>query len=362
MDAPRRLAQVGNLPPTMSLRPQAPLHRDDTPLNLDDARRAQWDVVSFDCWTSASLGRPPAFSVLHLDAMRPTGRAWLHGFKAACMLKALDQAFGVAKATYTAVLRLDKLSVLSAFRSALYITGDVRAIHTAVPDLTERFWFSVRVQMHKPAAAEAAEGAKRRAYLVQRVHGQRAYSVPADVHEVIGEMDLKYLTGHTRVINADASAAPSQDDIFDPLGMFSASLTYLSAPFSQSMDQLPTVAEPPAPRTYSASHEHLPGLFAGSQEQVPGLSHDRLSGLFSTAHSAQDRFDGFQDPIPVLFNGASSIPVQHSAAYEYPHANLPRLFEQPALTPRRCSSDRRPEAHRPRLSSSGYPSRCGRDK
>ncbi|EJD36700.1 hypothetical protein AURDEDRAFT_117018 [Auricularia subglabra TFB-10046 SS5] len=486
------------------------LHRDDTPWNLDDAEKQRrrtllWDVVSFDCWMSASLGRPPAFSVLHLDAMMPAGRcearAWLHGFTAACMLKVLDQAFGVAKATYSAVLRLDKLvreaaapaadslrivnagradelmdvpptlalqksmvflltqkcllylhraffaeamtespedplksphvqSVLSAFRSALYITGAVRAIHTAVPDLTERFWFfwseafSACVILASVVAKSPGSGLAPVAWVeLDRMYelfvelapssGSRcinrllpklrklrnaahasysaftgsapAGSVPADVQEAMGEMDLKYLTGHTRLINADASAAqqpPSQDDIFDPsvysasfeplhglqdhvpgLGMFSASLTYLSVPFSQSMDQLPTVAEPPAPRTYSASHEHLPGLFTGSQEQLPGLSYgtshegrpaqqftvpqhsysapqDPSSGLFSTAHSAHDRFDGFRDPIPDLFNGA---PGQYSAAYEYlpgprgqqpgtSHENLPRLFEQPAPT------------------------------
>lgn len=493
------------------------LHRDDTPWNLDAAEKQRrrtllWDVVSFDSWISESLGRPPAFSLLHLDALMPVarpcaGRAWLHGFTAGCMLKVLDQAFGVAKPSYAAVLRLDKLvresavpedaelrianagrvdellavppalalqksmvfvltqkcllylhrgffaeamaespedplksphvqSVLSAFRSALYITGAVRAIHAAVPELTERFWcfwseaFSACVILGSVVAKSPGSGLAPVAWVeLDRMYdlfaqlapssGSRcinrllpklrklrnaahvsysaftgnatAASAPTDLEEAMSEIDLLYLTGQTRLVNADAGAtqqAPSQDDIFDPsvysvgsfeplhglqdhvpgLGMFSASLTYLAAPLSQSMDQLPTVSEAPVPRTFSASHEHLPGLFSASHEQLPGLpfgtqqdalsaqsfapqhaysaSQDHLPDLFGAAQSAQE-------PLAGLFTGSNDMlgPAQrhqYSAAYEYlpaqvdapqgshaggaSHENLPRLFDQPAST------------------------------
>ncbi|KAH7096553.1 hypothetical protein BKA62DRAFT_582294, partial [Auriculariales sp. MPI-PUGE-AT-0066] len=105
------------------------LHRDDTPWDLDDTEKQRrrtllWDVVSYDAFVSLSLGRPPAFSTLHLDAKmaedragfknekgdwQPSLRGWLHKFANGCLLKVQDQAFGVTPLTYAGVQRLDKL-------------------------------------------------------------------------------------------------------------------------------------------------------------------------------------------------------------------------------------------------------------
>lgn len=105
------------------------LHRVDTQWNLSDAERAKrrlvfWDVVSFDSWVSFALGRPPSFSMAHIDAKLPmdpdtmtgedgqnqlTFRGWFHLFTQDCLLKVMEQAFGVAPLTYATVLRLDRM-------------------------------------------------------------------------------------------------------------------------------------------------------------------------------------------------------------------------------------------------------------
>ncbi|KZV97528.1 hypothetical protein EXIGLDRAFT_730460 [Exidia glandulosa HHB12029] len=119
------------------------LHRDDTPWNLDPGekqrrRTALWDVVAFDCWVSEALGRPPSFSVLHLDAKMPeeedaegqSFRQWIHHFTNACVLKVLDQAFGVARLTHATVLRLDRV-----VREEAQVKGDtLRVVNVGKPE------------------------------------------------------------------------------------------------------------------------------------------------------------------------------------------------------------------------------------
>ncbi|KZV85592.1 hypothetical protein EXIGLDRAFT_653952 [Exidia glandulosa HHB12029] len=105
------------------------LHRVDTQWNLTESERDKrrlifWDVISFDAWTSLALGRPPCFSMAHVDAKlredperitsedglwEQSFRGWFHQFTKDCLLKVMDQAFGVAPLTYATVLRLDRL-------------------------------------------------------------------------------------------------------------------------------------------------------------------------------------------------------------------------------------------------------------
>ncbi|EJD44866.1 hypothetical protein AURDEDRAFT_166048 [Auricularia subglabra TFB-10046 SS5] len=105
------------------------LHRDDTPWNLSEPeqqrrRHVFWEVASYDSWTSLAFGRPPSFTLAHVDAKIATEndksqnsegiwqssfRHWIHTFTQQVLLKVMDQAFGVAPLTYTTVLRLDRL-------------------------------------------------------------------------------------------------------------------------------------------------------------------------------------------------------------------------------------------------------------
>lgn len=105
------------------------LHRDDTPWNLSEPEQQRrrhifWEVASYDTWTSLSFGRPPGFTLAHVDAKVATEndksqnsegiwqssfRHWIHTFTQQVLLKVMDQAFGVAPLTYTTVLRLDRL-------------------------------------------------------------------------------------------------------------------------------------------------------------------------------------------------------------------------------------------------------------
>ncbi|KZV89928.1 hypothetical protein EXIGLDRAFT_649809 [Exidia glandulosa HHB12029] len=105
------------------------LHRDDTQWNLSDAERQQrrhvfWEVVSFDTWSGLAMGRPPAFTSTQVDALladdtekfqsedgewQTSFRTWNHKFTRECMLKIMDQAFGVTPLTYATVLRLDRM-------------------------------------------------------------------------------------------------------------------------------------------------------------------------------------------------------------------------------------------------------------
>lgn len=100
----------------------------------------QWEVVSFDMWSSLAFGRPPDFTSSQIDANLPTDldrrvgedgeiqlgcscywpvlsapltsnavRQWNHHFTKNALLQVLDQAFGVTPLTYATVLRLDRL-------------------------------------------------------------------------------------------------------------------------------------------------------------------------------------------------------------------------------------------------------------
>ncbi|KAH7102397.1 hypothetical protein BKA62DRAFT_700239 [Auriculariales sp. MPI-PUGE-AT-0066] len=101
------------------------LHRLDLHWGLVDEDRQYrrhlfWEVVSSNCWTSYSYGRPPAWSLAQIDAKLPSEpsehddpgslfRIWNHSFTRNCLLHFMDEAFGVRPITYGTVLRLDRL-------------------------------------------------------------------------------------------------------------------------------------------------------------------------------------------------------------------------------------------------------------
>ncbi|KZV86282.1 hypothetical protein EXIGLDRAFT_653392 [Exidia glandulosa HHB12029] len=105
------------------------LHRNDSQWDLSDEERQKrrhvfWEVLSFDMWTSLAFGRPPSFTNGQVDAEMPKDteqfvgedgtlhtsfRMWTHMFSKQCMLKVMDQAFGVTPLAYGTVLRLDRL-------------------------------------------------------------------------------------------------------------------------------------------------------------------------------------------------------------------------------------------------------------
>ncbi|KZV99214.1 hypothetical protein EXIGLDRAFT_725850 [Exidia glandulosa HHB12029] len=105
------------------------LHRKDTQWGIPEEecqkrRHVFWEVLSFDMWTSLAFGRPPSFSYSQVDAivaddterfvgqdgtLQASYRLWNHTFSRECLLKVMDQAFGVTPPAYGTVLRLDRL-------------------------------------------------------------------------------------------------------------------------------------------------------------------------------------------------------------------------------------------------------------
>ncbi|EJD41871.1 hypothetical protein AURDEDRAFT_186302 [Auricularia subglabra TFB-10046 SS5] len=102
------------------------LHRDDTQWDLSDSerqkrRRVFWEVATYDLWSSLAYGRPPSFTMAHVDAKvadefttEASQRSvsfcsWAHTFTCRVLPKLVDQAFGVTPLSYSTVLRLDQL-------------------------------------------------------------------------------------------------------------------------------------------------------------------------------------------------------------------------------------------------------------
>ncbi|TFY55189.1 hypothetical protein EVJ58_g8404 [Rhodofomes roseus] len=98
------------------------LHRDAGRWNLeltDIQRRREtfWEVYSYDLLQSYTLGRPPSFSLAHIDCKKPqaedpnneqTFHWWKHKFTSECMNSIYDQAFGAKVPTYSTVTQLDR--------------------------------------------------------------------------------------------------------------------------------------------------------------------------------------------------------------------------------------------------------------
>jgi len=98
------------------------LHRDAGRWNLEAVevqrrRETFWEVYSYDLLQSYTLGRPPSFSLAHIDCKKPqtedpnnelTFHWWKHKFTSECMNSVYDQAFGAKVPTYSTVTQMDR--------------------------------------------------------------------------------------------------------------------------------------------------------------------------------------------------------------------------------------------------------------
>ncbi|KZV89930.1 hypothetical protein EXIGLDRAFT_838173 [Exidia glandulosa HHB12029] len=365
------------------------LHRDDTKWDLSADERQKrrlvfWEVLSFDMWMSLAFGRPPCFTSAQVDAELPEDterfvgedgtlqasfRMWTHRFSKECMLKVMDQAFGVTPLAYGTVLRLDRLirehpisdslrlvnvghleaaeatalilqrntifaltqklllylhrsffaqallehpldplkskyaqSVLASFRSAFYITASARTLYDSIP-LSLRFWlfwsqcFSASIILGSivirspgcglaPAARaeldrvcelfeQLSPQSRRIARIMPKMRKLRAKAleaytafttasggVPRHVCDAEEEMELRFMWGRTRLVNApsthtttthahsvDPFAALVSPALWNPLPPTTSSqqTQQQAEPWSESFDilELPSTSEPP---------------------------------------------------------------------------------------------------------------------
>ncbi|KAJ6591842.1 fungal-specific transcription factor domain-containing protein [Mycena vulgaris] len=100
------------------------LHRDSRRWNLDPdethkRRCLLYEIYTYDSWQSLTFGRPPSFSLAHIDAKLPhesttnmSGEvelsSWKHGWSAECLSVVHDQVFGARAPAYATVQELDK--------------------------------------------------------------------------------------------------------------------------------------------------------------------------------------------------------------------------------------------------------------
>ncbi|KAJ7035697.1 fungal-specific transcription factor domain-containing protein [Mycena alexandri] len=102
------------------------LHRDSGRWNLDATethrrRCLLYEIYTYDSWQSLTFGRPPSFSLTHIDAKLPhdsitnvagevemSFAAWKHGWTSECLSTVHDQVFGARAPTYKTVRELDK--------------------------------------------------------------------------------------------------------------------------------------------------------------------------------------------------------------------------------------------------------------
>ncbi|KZT70758.1 hypothetical protein DAEQUDRAFT_667064 [Daedalea quercina L-15889] len=87
------------------------------PVEIQRRRETFWEVYSYDLLQSYTLGRPPSFSLAHIDCKKPhtedpnneqTFHWWKHKFTSECMNSVYDQAFGAKVPTYSTVTQLDR--------------------------------------------------------------------------------------------------------------------------------------------------------------------------------------------------------------------------------------------------------------
>ncbi|KAI9064180.1 hypothetical protein FKP32DRAFT_1570746 [Trametes sanguinea] len=95
-------------------------------------REAFWELYSYDLLQSFTLGRPPSFTLAHVDCKKPytddpaneeTFHWWKHRFTSECMNLVYDQAFGAKTPTYSTVLQLDRKLRGFAVPPSLQIAG-----------------------------------------------------------------------------------------------------------------------------------------------------------------------------------------------------------------------------------------------
>ncbi|XP_006461816.1 hypothetical protein AGABI2DRAFT_71198 [Agaricus bisporus var. bisporus H97] len=97
-------------------------HRDSTHWSFEAAetrhrRQLFWEIFTYDSWQSLTFGRPPSFSLSHIDCKSPfldcsadsiIVHAWKHRFTSECISPLHVHAFGTNVPTYAAVLQLDE--------------------------------------------------------------------------------------------------------------------------------------------------------------------------------------------------------------------------------------------------------------
>ncbi|KAI0763745.1 fungal-specific transcription factor domain-containing protein [Trametes elegans] len=113
------------------------LHRDAGKWHIshDEVQRRResfWELYSYDLLQSFTLGRPPSFTLVHIDCKKPytedpcneeTFHWWKHRFTSECMNLVYDQAFGAKTPTYSTVLQLDRKLRGFAVPASLQIAG-----------------------------------------------------------------------------------------------------------------------------------------------------------------------------------------------------------------------------------------------
>ncbi|OBZ66412.1 GTP-binding protein Rho3 [Grifola frondosa] len=113
------------------------LHRDAgrwkvEPAEIQRRRECFWELYSYDLLQSFTLGRPPSFSLTHVDCKKPftedpnneeTFHWWKHKFTSECMNQVYDQAFGAKTPTNSVVQQLDRRLRGFAVPPSLQIAG-----------------------------------------------------------------------------------------------------------------------------------------------------------------------------------------------------------------------------------------------
>ncbi|KAK7056210.1 hypothetical protein VNI00_002762 [Paramarasmius palmivorus] len=102
------------------------LHRDSGKwkLSADETFRRRcllWEIFTYDSWQSLTYGRPPSFSIAHVDTRRPhesyrngqgeqemSFHAWKHAFCHECLSVVHDQVFGARPPSYKTIQDMDK--------------------------------------------------------------------------------------------------------------------------------------------------------------------------------------------------------------------------------------------------------------
>ncbi|KAF5369213.1 hypothetical protein D9757_010030 [Collybiopsis confluens] len=102
------------------------LHRDSGKWNLnsDETLRRRcllWEIFTYDSWQSLTYGRPPSFSLAHIDTQKPFATsknaqgevemsfaAWKYSFCSDCLSLLMDQAFGARPPSYKIIQDMDK--------------------------------------------------------------------------------------------------------------------------------------------------------------------------------------------------------------------------------------------------------------
>ncbi|KAF9258724.1 hypothetical protein L218DRAFT_1063037 [Marasmius fiardii PR-910] len=129
------------------------VHRDSGKWNLkpeENFRRRclLWEIYTYDSWQSLTYGRPPSFSLAHIDTKRPhettknaygevemSFAAWKHGFCHECLSIVHDQVLVSARPpTYKTIQEMDKKVRLYYVPPSLQVPGFGGAKYSREPE------------------------------------------------------------------------------------------------------------------------------------------------------------------------------------------------------------------------------------